>query len=132
MPQLPCSKHNERRRDGRCAQCHREAVRRHKLKSRFGLTPAEYDARIAFQHGRCAICHDPMTNPHLDHDHATGQLREVLCLNCNTGIGKLKDNPALLRAAARYIEKHRNQPAPGTAAARPADTRKRQSRQPGA
>ena len=44
---------------------------------------------------------------HADHDHATGRHRDLLCLSCNNGIGYFYDNPALLRAAADYIERHR-------------------------
>lgn len=96
------------------------------------MTREEYDARIRFQHGRCGICGDEMTNPQLDHDHVTGQCREMLCQACNTGLGKFKDNPQLLRAAARYVEKHRNQPAPGQAATRKAVHVQRQHRPTGA
>jgi hypothetical protein len=58
------------------------------------------------QGGLCAICG---TAPavHVDHDHATNELRQLLCFNCNGGLGQFKDDPAVLRAAARYVEAHR-------------------------
>jgi len=40
----------------------------------------------------------------VDHDHKTGKLRGFLCNNCNLGIGYAKDNPALLRKWADYLE----------------------------
>lgn len=47
---------------------------------------------------------------HRDHDHETGVLRGLLCLDCNRGLGAFKDNPALLRRAAEYIESYRTLP----------------------
>jgi hypothetical protein len=43
----------------------------------------------------------------MDHDHATDQLRDLLCTDCNIGLGCFGDDPARLRAAALYVESHR-------------------------
>jgi hypothetical protein len=72
------------------------------------LTPAEYAEQLVRQGGVCAICKaDPATLSRMlavDHDHVTGAFRGLLCINCNTGLGKFGDDPALLRAAAEYLE----------------------------
>jgi hypothetical protein len=44
---------------------------------------------------------------HLDHDHAGGHLRGLLCLSCNQALGHFRDDPALLRRAAEYVERTR-------------------------
>lgn len=63
----------------------------------------------------CAICGCPETavtklgktrRLSVDHCHATGKLRELLCLRCNTLIGSAKDDPVRLERAAAYLRKH--------------------------
>jgi hypothetical protein len=44
---------------------------------------------------------------HLDHDHATGVVRGMLCFPCNAAIGHLRDDPQVVRRAAAYLEKVR-------------------------
>lgn len=77
--------------------------------SRFGLTPAGYDAMLAAQGGGCAACgrKDECDGRALavDHSHATGQVRGILCSDCNRGIGVFADSPARLRLAADYLER---------------------------
>ena len=84
--------------------------------ARHGITLEQFDAKVKAQDGVCALCGKP-PNPHgvraasrlhQDHDHVTGHNRDLLCNTCNAGIGLLQDDPALLRAAAEYIERHRS------------------------
>jgi hypothetical protein len=64
----------------------------------------EWNRIFVQQDGHCALC--PNTRRlHVDHWHGTFIVRGLLCYNCNNGIGRLKDNPERLRAAASYIEK---------------------------
>ncbi len=81
-------------------------ARTYHLKRRYGITAEEADAMLAEQGGLCAVCR---TAPaaHVDHDHRTGRVRELLCSTCNGGLGQFKDDPAVLRAAAGYVERHR-------------------------
>ena len=77
------------------------------LRHRQGLTPDEYRELIAAQEGQCAICGDrPSASKSLavDHCHETGIIRGALCDRCNLGLGLLRDNPEILRAAAHYVE----------------------------
>jgi hypothetical protein len=72
---------------------------------------------LAAQGGLCAICRAAPAG-HVDHDHVTGAVRELLCFNCNGGLGQFRDDPAVLRAAADYVERHRaRQAAAGEASA---------------
>ncbi|SRR6266568_3130857 len=67
-----------------------------------------YEEMLTLQGGGCAICGSAvnMANRDLaiDHDHATGQIRGLLCTYCNTGLGMFRDNPELLREAISYLE----------------------------
>lgn len=68
-----------------------------------GLTPEEYRQLEEQQAGRCKICMEvkPLV---VDHDHGTGLWRGLICQDCNLALGFAKDNPAVLRAAAEYLE----------------------------
>ncbi|MGK5113258.1 endonuclease VII domain-containing protein [Geodermatophilus sp. CPCC 205506] len=55
------------------------------------------------QGGVCAIC-QVAPAVHVDHDHATGAVRALLCFTCNGGLGQFRDDPYLLRVAAFYVE----------------------------
>lgn len=91
-----------------------ETYRKNDLQRRFGLTRAGYRALLAQQEDCCAICGQPETETRhgkvkelaVDHDHATGAVRGLLCKGCNTGIGLMLDDPAILRKAAAYLEAH--------------------------
>lgn len=76
-----------------------------------GWTPSDYEKAYLAQHGKCAICGCNLNSSRYtrfagDHDHKTGKLRGLLCTNCNTAIGLLKDSPLRCRNAAEYLEEH--------------------------
>ncbi len=78
-----------------------------KLKKTFGIGYQEYLTMLSIQDNRCAIC--GTDNPgqrsfHVDHCHDTGKVRGLLCGNCNSGIGNLRDDIDLLKRAIEYLE----------------------------
>jgi hypothetical protein len=99
-----------------CRECNRKrvlahsqsgtgkTVRRQAYRRRtYGLTHAQ--ARRVEAITVCAICAGPAEGSakHLDHDHATGAVRGVLCQGCNLGLGGFADDPARLAAAIAYL-----------------------------
>lgn len=77
---------------------------------RLGITVEQYHAMVAAQSGLCAICQKlPVGRSpylHIDHNHTTGVVRELLCPKCNTGIGLFDETPELFAAALAYLQKH--------------------------
>lgn len=74
----------------------------------YDLTLDEFNSILEQQNYACAICgHTDMTDknffPVVDHDHNTNQVRGLLCMNCNMGLGKFKDDVNLLYSAIAYI-----------------------------
>src|SRR5574341_1516779 len=63
----------------------------------------DYERLLIEQQGRCALCE---TRPlsHVDHDHATGTVRGLLCRPCNLGLGLFDDSPVVLARAIQYLE----------------------------
>lgn len=79
----------------------------------YGMTQADHAAMYEAQGGACATCHEHMDQPYVDHDHATGAVRQMLCMTCNFALGLAKDNPELLRTMATYLERHARRQADG-------------------
>ncbi len=84
---------------------HPDYDREIRLKVAYGMSQADYLGRVAAQEGRCAICNAAPDKLYVDHDHVTGDVRGLLCLKCNSGLGMFCDSVTSLVAAARYIER---------------------------
>lgn len=88
----------------------RERKRLYKITYDHGISPEQREQMIKIQNGLCAICSKELPQgrlTHLDHCHATGKLRGMLCHKCNKGLGHFDDNSEFLRNAANYIDKHK-------------------------
>lgn len=91
-----------------CRECHRKWVRDHRLR-KLGLSREDYDAALAAQGGGCAICWKAETgvrSHHVDHDHATGRFRGILCARCNQVLGRVGDDIVVLRNMLAYLQRH--------------------------
>ena len=76
------------------------------IRRRYGLSPEEYQAMLDRQGGVCAICEAPPTDKRLavDHSHETGEVRGLLCKNCNVKLATI-ENQEFMAAASRYLER---------------------------
>lgn len=82
--------------------------RKYHLRRKYAMTDADFQALVVAQGGKCACC-GTIAGLVIDHDHASGSVRSLLCQPCNKGLGCFYDDPAKLRLAAEYLEKHNEQ-----------------------
>jgi hypothetical protein len=98
------------------------ALRRQRVqpapRNRHGLTPAEVTYLLDRQQHRCPICMHPLPPDWvIDHDHALAAehghqgkegckrcVRAIIDRTCNALLGAARDDPAVLRRAANYVE----------------------------
>lgn len=90
---------------------HRKASWKHQIKKKYGLTVEEFRELEIEQNYKCACCgiskeQTQQTELYVDHDHLTGEIRGLLCLQCNTGIGILGDNLEGVQKAYDYLFRH--------------------------
>jgi Autographiviridae endonuclease VII len=125
------NKHKKRGHEYRCKDCmntisrawraaHPEKVKEYKLREKLSGSAHRtsirkhgwdlslekiQELRAEARTGSCAICGLRTEKPLcIDHNHATNEFRGLLCRNCNQGLGHFRDNPELLRKAAKYLE----------------------------
>jgi hypothetical protein len=77
--------------------------RRTHLKRKYNITLEEYDAMYTKQDGRCAICDEQYPILCVDHCHATGRVRGLLCPRCNKALGVFNDDIYILSRAIDYL-----------------------------
>lgn len=84
------------------------------LKYKYNVTIFELEEMLKEQDNKCSICksklpdlliyEDRRRGYAIDHNHDTGKVRGILCLNCNTLLGMAKDNKDILLEAINYLE----------------------------
>ena len=89
---------------------HKAATRRSALKRQYGITHEQFEVMLTAQDHRCANPGCRTDNPggkgwHVDHCHATGRVRGILCNHCNLMLGYARDNPKALLGAAEYLRR---------------------------
>jgi len=72
---------------------------------RHSITPEEFWSLYEEQNGTCPICEKDIAaeKSAIDHNHATGEVRGILCKQCNRALGMLSDDPKTLSRAKKYL-----------------------------
>lgn len=92
-----------------CKGCHNENAKNNysgskkwseHMRLRYGISPKDYDLMVISQEGRCLICEGSIRRLHIDHCHATGVVRGLLCTKCNHTVGwyELLNNDSVLNS----------------------------------
>ena len=100
---------------GLCKHCYvkqwssrRPSRRAERLTRDYKLSLRGYEDILIKQDHRCAICRKGYNRSlHVDHNHATGSIRGLLCFKCNAAIGYIDDNPEVARTMAIYLEEEK-------------------------
>lgn len=84
--------------------------RRNHFRAKYGIDEDVYDSMFRAQGAACAICRRrPLLHGvgtlHVDHDHATGRVRGLLCQGCNHMVGHARDSADVLERGAKYLRK---------------------------
>jgi len=96
-----------------CEKCLRASESEYQL-CRHGCGIEQYRAILETQGGKCAICgvaeghrsrYGRICRLAVDHDHRSGEVRGLLCNNCNRGLGRFKDSVESLQAAISYLKR---------------------------
>lgn len=92
--------------------------KRRELKAKYGITLEEYHTILNNQEGKCAICLGEIKVKYkdkketffcVDHDHVTGYVRGLLCVQCNAALGQFKENVENLERAIKYLKKYKGE-----------------------
>lgn len=88
----------------------REKAREYHLKRLYGIDLEGYNKLLKEQDHRCYICNkhenEFKKKLHVDHNHSTGEIRGLLCYNCNHNIVRKTTDPEIALKLYQYLQKH--------------------------
>lgn len=90
-----------------CIKCRQKECKENSIFRNFGISLKDYGKILEKQGGGCKICGTIVPKGKgrfsVDHDHATGKIRGLLCHNCNLALGHAKDDIGILAAMIQYL-----------------------------
>jgi len=91
---------------------YKKYYKKYLLAKKYNISFEQYTQILKNQNYSCAICGKHRNNCKkafaVDHNHKTKQIRGLLCQQCNTALGLLKDNPKILIRAIKYLRTNNN------------------------
>ena len=85
--------------------------RNNHLRRNYGISLADFKLMLDKQDGKCACCGTEKAGGrhntwNVDHDHTTGDVRQLLCKDCNIVLGIVQDSREHLERLIEYITRH--------------------------
>lgn len=77
------------------------------LRKKYGITLDEFNELSKAQGHLCAICNEEnkvYDRLVVDHNHATGEIRGLICSGCNSALGYAKDSVDVLQSMIDYLK----------------------------
>ena len=95
-----------------CMECKKQAFRNYQKEfgrfARHGITKNDYEEMYKEQNGECFTCGVNYDVLYIDHNHTTGLVRKLLCRDCNSALGLLKENKKTINNLIKYLENYGN------------------------
>ena len=96
-----------------CRECAKNHVRKYNLPAKYKISIDHYDSLLAEQLSKCDICKTPLVDksdiynerPVIDHNHKTGEVRNLLCNKCNLALGNMNDSSEYAYELYQYLTK---------------------------
>jgi hypothetical protein len=95
-----------------CKPCMKVQTRKYNLPAKYGITASQFAEKLLAQGGKCACCEKPFNmegtaseRACVDHNHATGEVRDLLCGRCNFAAGNVNDSSLKAEQLAAYLKK---------------------------
>ena len=96
-----------------CRECSKKHIRKYNLPAKYNITIEKYDSLLAEQLSKCAICNSSLVDgsdkynerPVVDHNHSTGEVRQLLCSKCNLALGNMNDSSEYAYKLYQYLTK---------------------------
>lgn len=85
----------------------KDRIRNKELLNKYGISLEDFQILKDTQVGKCAICKQSDVILCVDHNHATGKVRGLLCHCCNLAIGNFKEETNRLVSAISYLERYK-------------------------
>lgn len=100
---------SQKKHEKRYPKRRKHTMKKHRLKSKYGLTIDEFKKILKKQKNKCAICKQNFNGrwnkPNVDHKHDVEKnYRGLLCVTCNLLIGYSKESVLILKTAVKYLE----------------------------
>ncbi len=95
-----------------CKACMKVEIRKYNLPAKYGISASKFAEMLLAQGGKCACCNIQFSvegkksdRPCVDHNHATGEVRDLLCARCNLAAGNISDSSNRAEQLASYLKK---------------------------